>query len=328
LYTVVIEGGNYILQKSVDYGDSFSPVWTSNEEIVAIATSPTEPDVVYIATAYGVYKSSDGGITFGQPIQSPGVVTCLDVYPLQMNFYVIIIGTSEVDAADVWSWNELSLSWSPIGFNAAMENIYSLSSGLDKILAVACASESDSTGGVVAIGNEVGSATTVVSYYANSAWGGNASYNADAIYNSEATTGDIAFADNYNVAGISDFAFYFGINDTDTMVDTSGIYKFKTGPNTITRISQEAQVVTLDVMYDMPNARIIAGLTDGTVIRSLDGGVTWPTVSDQPTGSDFAYVLFNRRAFGPPGWYTLVRCHNGGLHQSYNQGNTWALIWP
>ncbi len=55
------------LFKSTDTGDTWKPLGKGLKNLAAVAINPRRPTEVYAATADGViFKSGDGGVTWGQ----------------------------------------------------------------------------------------------------------------------------------------------------------------------------------------------------------------------------------------------------------------------
>ena len=59
-----VKGPTYTLYKSTNGGYSWSYIGNVTNNIVDIATSPHDANLVYYATTSGVYRSNDGGKTF------------------------------------------------------------------------------------------------------------------------------------------------------------------------------------------------------------------------------------------------------------------------
>lgn len=354
LYTVVVNGTTHQLSKSTDGGDTFSATGVpSLSPIVAIATSPSDPAVVHFATATIVYKSNDGGTTFFALPTIPvnHSITALDAGQVPTGDYVVVGTTAPANTADVFLLYQRRLavdipvfqsdptlltegppasSWRNLHFNADMVAAYTLGSGLDRIVAVAIAPDFATSYAVVAVGNDSTGSATIISVSSGSVWGA-AIGNPAAPITGTATLGDIAFADDYDTT--TNPTFFFGINDTDVVNDASGVYKFQgvaaPGNSVVTLTSAAAQVVTVDVAGPVGVAYVLAGLTNDTVIRSMNGGATWLPASVQPAGSDNTYVVLanNPTTSGTTEAWSLVSGTAGGLSLSMDSGDIWDLIW-
>jgi photosystem II stability/assembly factor-like uncharacterized protein len=284
LYTCITSGTSYRLSKSVDGGHSFTATGAPDTEpVVAIAASSAEAGVVYFATATAVYKSTDTGAHFTALMAAPTgqTITALDVHSMGGSYYVVAIGTAVADSADVFFLDETEtpLAWHNLGFNNAAVASYGLTSGIDRVVAAAFAPDFDTSSVIVAVGNDA------------DVWDRFIANPASPITSNTATLGDIAFAGDWDMM-VSSY-FLFAINDSGAT--SGGVYLFqsKSTPNDsiLTRISPAAQVVSLDVAGPVAAAVILAGLSNGTVIRSSDGGQSWLLVNSQPAGSDYTYVV-------------------------------------
>ncbi len=82
-----------------------------NSRPIAVAVSPTEPGIIYLGTeTYGVYKSTDGGNTWGQ--MSNGLPPYLNGYqPVEK----VIIDPTRSDVAYAFVWNGYYVyKWQPL----------------------------------------------------------------------------------------------------------------------------------------------------------------------------------------------------------------------
>ncbi len=296
LYTCITSGTTHQLSRSIDGGHNFIATGAPDTgPIIAIATSSDEADVVYFATAATVYKSSDAGVNFTALTAAPAghTITALDVHCMGGSYYAVVIGTALADTADVFYLDETETppTWHNLDFNNTVVAAYGFGTGIDRLVAVAFAPDFDTSSVIVAVGNDTDTNATVVSVSVNDVWDRFIANPASPITNNTVTLGDIAFADDWDMM-VSSY-FFFAINDTAAM--SGGVYLFqsKSTPDDsiITLISPVAQVVSVDVAGPVASAVILAGLTNGMVIRSNDAGNNWLLVNRQPAGSDYTYVV-------------------------------------
>jgi len=138
----------YNLFKSTDDGYTWTPLWKipagdnpnggDDSRITTLILPQWEyADILYLATQYNVYKSTDGGRNFttigGQPAYGSGtnltnscLITSLDV-TIYKNDYLIVVGSRDADASDyggvyfydeserVPSWTDLRVGSSDAG---------------------------------------------------------------------------------------------------------------------------------------------------------------------------------------------------------------------
>ncbi|MCH7993214.1 MAG: hypothetical protein IIB57_02090 [Planctomycetes bacterium] len=129
------DGLTYRLYKSSDGGKSWTSPGSVTDNIVAIATAPNDAGTVYYATTTTVYRSSDGGQTFGQMGGNPGgagsnnvEITALDVASLDSG-HIIMAGTRDTDSGQyggVYTLDEaeIILNWTDSG--AGSYDIYAV----------------------------------------------------------------------------------------------------------------------------------------------------------------------------------------------------------
>ena len=316
--------GNKDVYKSTDGGRTWAVTgYNFAGAVVAIATSPSEANVVYVATAANIYKSTDAGASFVTLAAAPvgHAIASLDAARLN-GTYMVVVGTTVANIADVFVINEADAfpAWTNMGFNAAM------ATAVDTVVAVAFSPNFLLDRGIVAIGTDVGAPATYGSAkFGGAAWGGTIGNPAALAY--ACTAGDIAFPSDFNFA--TNPNFFFGINDAAAVA--GGVYLFQgvapPAASVTTLISAAAQIATLDVSGSVMAATIVAGTTGGTVLRSLNGGASWSPVLKQPTGTGTAFVALKYDDATQA--YTLVDdtpTAEGGLSLSVDSGATWNQI--
>lgn len=96
---------SYTLFKSKDGGYSWSHTGNVQDAVVDIAATPDDANLVYYATATGVYKSSDAGASFAPLPPNPGgaggnniEITSLSLARLG-NSRIVAVGTRDTDSS-------------------------------------------------------------------------------------------------------------------------------------------------------------------------------------------------------------------------------------
>ncbi|MDI6815237.1 MAG: hypothetical protein QMC90_04075, partial [Dehalococcoidales bacterium] len=301
--------------------------------IVAIATSPEEPNVIYVATAANVYKSVNGGASFTLVGAVPAgtTIVSLDVVKFAGR-YVVAIGNAATDNADVYTLDEAALlpAFVSAGFNAAYKTINDIP---DIIPAVAFTPDQTAGLSIVAIGSDtdLSPKTWVGVRVGGMAWGGTIGNTLDALA-STTTTGAIAFPAGFSIA--TNPNFFFGINDEVTALE--GVYMFQgvaapgNSVRTELKVGDGLNIVSLDVTGAFATATIIAGTNVGTVLRSVGvGGAQWvPEVTKKPSGATQTYVVIDYA--DPTKVFALVNGADGGFSLSLDTAlnfNQLSLIW-
>jgi len=343
---------NPILLKSTDFGRTWkklsaaSALLTATNYITAIAASPTEANVVYIAvtdtvaTASTVYKSVDGGTSWVSEVNMPvanGTISCMEVAKLAAN-YVVVAGTTGVVGASVYYMDESAVffSFQQVGtnsFNTAFIAAYG-GGGVNSILAVALSPSFATDRAVIAIGTD-GAQTGVLVDIFGGAWGG--TIGNPAVIAAVATNAAIAFPSDWNV--ITSANFFFGIR---TGAATGGVYRFigvsAPAASIINLLSSGAEpIVSLQVSGTILSSTILAGGSDNKIYRSTNAGASFgggAGPSEQPTGTapHNVYVIMKSDFATSNIAVALVAVTAGvaddqtGLNLSKDGGNLWAQV--
>jgi hypothetical protein len=181
---------------------------------------------------------------------------------------------------------------------------------------------------MVAIGSDAAGVlgTFVGVKVGGAAWGGNIGNTAAAIA-ATTTTGDIAFPTDFNIT--TNPNFFFGIDDTANVAE--GVYMFQGVPfpgasvaTATPSVAAANDVVSIDVSGAFAASVIVAGVQNGRVLRSLNGGSVWTPILKAPSGATQAWVAID--AADATKMLALVNGANGGLSVSTDSGTTWNQI--
>ncbi|XUX00275.1 MAG: hypothetical protein TUN42_10380 [Dehalogenimonas sp.] len=266
-YTNTVAAGAK-LSKSVDGGRTWTSVATpGNVALTAIATSPSEANVVYVATATAVWKSVDGGATFaGQPVGAIAGTTSLAV-GLLGGSYKVFAGT----ATGVYLFDE----------GVALNNNFVLFGGAGgNVLDVKLSPTFNTAAGIYAL---FADGTLQVS--TGGAW-----LTPAAVVKAGAfTAGEIGFSADFNLT--NNPVLFVGLNTA-----AGGVFRtIVTGTSAGgTQIGTITDVVTIDVTGSGVfggAVTIVAGTGTGTVSITSNAGVSGLTATAKNvTGGTPAFV--------------------------------------
>ena len=271
--------------KSTDDGHTWTAVGRQTTAIVDIACSPTDDDVIYIATATEVRASIDGGSTFTVRVAVTGeTITSIDIAELG-GIHMVLIGTSG------GSYNGHVYLYNEAAYPAALTD---MTAGSIDALAVAFSPDFSDDQGIFVAGLTSSTVLAIKNKLGAAAWGSSLA-NIDCVANNT-TMASIAFPDDFDSATIGMANWYIGYNGAGT---DEGVYWILgyLGASQKTRVSAQADIASLAVSGDAGGAaKILAGLTDATVIYTETGGAPWKTspatgLRKQPTGASNALVL-------------------------------------
>ncbi|MBN1368404.1 MAG: hypothetical protein JW967_10820, partial [Dehalococcoidales bacterium] len=292
-------GTAYTLFKSVDDGHSWSFTGGVADVIVDIVSPPDNANVVYYATASGVYKSNDGAATFLPLPVSPGgagmnniSITSFDVVRTG-SYYTVAVATRDTDAGEfggVYFYDEAkpASGWQ----NTAIGNVDVYKIAFTPVLLTGepC---------LVAVCHTESGTRVSTRLGLEDAWGHVVS---DAIIPvSSLVSADIAFPENFAI-NPDDFTVYLALNSG---TNTGDAYIFYGGfaPTATLCVDlnigkyygiNETDVASIAVSGNSHTGKLLAGLAgSGQVYSCGDGGAGWWTRSEKPpTGSYHTEVMF------------------------------------
>lgn len=332
LYTHA-DGLTYSLYKSSDGGKSWTSPGSVTDSIVDIATAPNDTETVYYATTAAVYRSGDGGQSFGQMGGNPGgagsnnlEITTLDVAgPDGGN--IIAAGTRDTDSGQyggVYTLDEaeIILNWTDSG--AGSYDVYAVAFSpnynIDRQLTAVVSDETE---------------TRVLTRAGGTGWG---AITGDAILGAGVAVGEgavIAFPDNYDGSAES----YLRFISIDTGGGNGDVYKITAvgAPDNSTATDLNVgdgygqgnlDITGLAVRGTGANTELLAGAAGSSqTYFSNDGGESWLRSRRGPTGGSKTRVLMGTEAGG--GEKTLYAATSGSesaFSVSGDEGRTWGQI--
>ncbi|MFC1932912.1 hypothetical protein ACFLXU_04710 [Chloroflexota bacterium] len=288
-------GTSYTLFKSTDAGYSWSHTGQVRDAIVDIATVSDDANVVYYATAAGIYKSDDANDGFILLPPNPGgagsdnvTITSIDVARLDGNS-IIAVGTRDTDDSQyggvyILDENEPFTGWTNtnIGNYDVLTIAFSPDYTADRQLVSIVTDEQD----------------TIVSTRIDDAdWG---SIIGDATIEGLApVSAAIAFPDNYDIT-TEEYVLFVAIDTGSGNGDVymvSGIWAPGSSAATDLDIGSaynlsNVDVTGLAVTGDTTAISLLAGAANSTrVYISTDSGSNWTRSKKAPTGQSKTYLL-------------------------------------
>ncbi len=303
LYAYVNHDGDDELFKSTDGGHTWDMLEDyTGGEVIDIAVSSVDPDVVFFATADAVYKTTDAGDKFKVKSTSgyvAGSITSMDVTYFN-DAYIIVIGAEDTTDGEVFLFDESETigSWSDLDV---------LLSG--DVLDVAVSPFFEEDRQIVAAVSD-GTDVIITTMVEGGSWNGDVA-DSESIPVTAATTASIVFPDDYDADPDSgDYMQFIGVGDGAGADGDVGVYLL-TGilydginDSPVTAMATETtlgaanfDVLELDIEGDGSSGTIVAGLDqpspytpvvapDGIaqVWRTDDGGNSWDEAVKPPSG--------------------------------------------
>jgi len=335
-----VTGNTYTLYRSTDGGTGWSHLGTVRDTIVGIAVSPVDTDRIYYATSSAVYRSTDGGRTFGLLAEGPGgsgtlnvEITSIDVACLDEN--IVAIGTMNADSSGfggVYTLDEKETIPFWVDTNIGSFDVYAVAFSPDYV----------SDGQLVAVITDE-TDTLVSAKTIGSGWGvhtGNALLDKDnsGVPSSVAVSAPavVAFPDNYEADPASgNSVLFIGII---TGTDEGDVYKISfseaLGSSTATDLDagydygyKNIDISGLDACGDARDSRLLAGAADSAdTFFSADGGQSWTSGRKGPTGGNGTLVLMAADFDETGTVYAATGGSDSAFSVSRDSGNTWNQV--
>jgi len=336
---------DYNLFKSTDDGYTWTPLWkipTSDKpsvsdptpKIIALLLPRWEyPDILYLATQYNVYKSTDGGEDFATVGARPAygsvtdttsscLITSFDVTYYQGSHW-LLLGSADADVGDYGgiyfydesqpftSWGDLRVGGGAAGTKYDVLDVAFSPNFADDMQVVAVVTDETDT--------------IITTKLGSSDWGatiGNA-----ILPDVVATGGCLAFPGDYDSSDVEDRYIQYAGLDAGVASAVYMVMGMGTPDSSLVLPmffpDPSKAVHSIVAAGEAFNATIVAGLTDGNVLSNGRASYTPPSVT--ATASDTCVAL---GGFYSSGYivYAGTSGTNGGLARSIDSGATFAQI--
>jgi photosystem II stability/assembly factor-like uncharacterized protein len=311
----------YQIFKSTDDGASWDMLddYEADEEIVDIAASPVDEEVVYFASTAAVYRTTDGGEEFNSMSVTgyTGTITSVDVTYFN-DAHIVVISTDGAPG-DVYTFDEGETfgSWddrdATTGTQDALDAVFSPYFEEDRQIAA-----------VITDGTNVWVTTAVE----GGAWNGDVADSGN-IEVAGATKARLAFPADYDADPDSGDYVQFLAIAAGGGDDDAGIYMIDgvevgSGSSVATPMEEGYDAYSIDVEGDASSANIIYGLetdaaNDAMVRYSTDGGDEFDPAYKEPSGASNCQVLLEGDMA-----YAGTSGANSAFSVSSDAGDTWS----
>jgi hypothetical protein len=319
------DGPTQALFRSTDNGVSWSVVRTLTTAVVGMAASPSDPAVLYYATADTVCRSPDGGASFVTLQSAPGGsgqgnrrITSLAV--TRAEGWVAAVGVADDDPGEyggVWTMaeNTGTFTWSDTAAGPLDVFAVAFSPGYptDRMLAAAATDETD---------------TFVMFRSGDLPWNtlaGPAALHPDTGSGSVAATG-AALA--FTGGGTEPPVVFAGIA---TGTGSGDVYRVNAGTGAATDLDAgsagglpDLDIAALGVAGGGAQTTVLAGSSGGTIVyTSRDAGLTWAASLKSPSGTSVTSLLAAPDGPAAPPLLAATAGTGSGLSRSMDAGLTW-----
>ncbi|MBN1190957.1 MAG: hypothetical protein JXA46_14475 [Dehalococcoidales bacterium] len=289
-------GTQFRLFKSADGGLSWAYTGRVQSEIVDIAVSPSDPEIVYYATSASVYRSADAGNNFDSLALSPGGAgnNGLEIVSIDVTSF----DDSQRIAAGVCDRAEGRYGGVYLLDESLSEDWVDLEIGSYDVYCVAFSPRYASDRQIVAVASN--ETDTVVTTDINGMGWGNQAGDAR-LHSLKPLSAAIAFPEDYNADVAS--GQYIQFIALDSGSGLGGVYRLeaRSSPAASEIIDLNAgsregagnrDIASLAVKGQAAGAFIMAGMADAAgLYLSEDGGSSWNLSVKNPTGDSDTCVL-------------------------------------
>jgi hypothetical protein len=281
LYTYKLEVTTHRLMKSTDKGVTWLETDYDGGGIVAIISSKTDAETVYVTDGSHVYQSGDGGDNFAElgaasfpALDANESVTCLDVGYDNSGHPFIFIGTADTDGGDFGNiyylgGADFTARWTDFGANY---DVYS----------VACSPDFGNDYRTVALVTDGTHTYTINNYGAAGVW----THPAELLENNVSSFAASAAS---RICFPSDFAqtneLFIGVG-AGGHGDIYGVIE-----ESAHDLGVNADIISLEVAGGAGHSQLLAGGTAGKIWYSRDAGESWGLSKKAPTGNGLTHVL-------------------------------------
>ena len=282
LYAYKVEDTTYHLMKSTDEGRTWEQTEYEGGAIAAIACSHLDADIIYLTDGSFVYKSDDGGEGFDTvgngslpTLDANESIVCLDVGYDGNDDPLVVIGTADTDGGDfghIYCLAEADFGANWTGLEAGNFDVYSIAGSPDfknhpQIIALA----TDETH------------TYIINNYGLV---GDWSHRIELLEDNASSFVSTAAS---RLCFSPDFDQFYELHVGVAAAGNGGVYRVNEGE--AYDLGLDADIISLDLVGEVGQSRLLAGGTAGKVWYSTDDGESWDLSPKAPSGDGLTYVV-------------------------------------
>jgi len=314
LYAYCLDGTTRRLMKSTDKGGTWAETKYSGGAIVGIVGSRVDAKTIYITDGSHVYQSNDVGATFAKvgagsfpALDTNESVTCLDVGYDANNNPFIFIGTADADEDNFGSIHYIA----PADFGARWTD---LKAGNYDVHAIAGSPDFGNDSQIIALVTDEAHTYIINNYGIVDDWSDPVELLKNNVSRFAATAASrLCFPDDFT----QNYELFVGV----TAAGNGDVYQV-TEDNAY-ELGVNADIVSLDLVGEVGDTRLLAGGTAGKVWYSPDDGESWVSSKKAPTGDGLTYVLMAADFADSGIAYTATSGIESAFSVSRDGGVTW-----
>ncbi len=282
LYADKVKNTTHHLMKSTDEGCTWEQTEYEGGAIAAIACSRLDADIIYLTDGSLVYKSDDGGEGFEAvgggslpTLDGNEFIICLDVGYVGNDDPIIFIGTADIDGGEFGhiyylTEAEFGASWSDM--QATGYDVYS----------IACSPDFKDQHQIIALATDETRTYIINNYGVVGDW----SHRIELLEDNAASLAATAAS---RLCFYPDFNQFYEILVGITAAGSGDVYRVNQGE--AYDLGLDADVISLDLVGEVGQSRLLAGGTTGQVWYSPDDGQSWNLSPKAPSGDGLTYVV-------------------------------------
>ena len=282
LYAYKLEGTTHHLMKSTDEGHTWSETEYDGGAIADIACSWIDADTIYLTDGSHVYKSDDAGEGFDKvgdgtlpALDANESIACLDVGYDDNDDPVVFIGTADIDGGDFGSVYYLAEA----DFGAKWTD---LKTGNYDVHSIACSPYFDKDSLLIALVTDETHTYIINNYGVLGDW----SHRIELL---EDNTSSFVVTAASRIGFLDDFDEIYELFVGVAVAGNGDVYRVSEGE--AHDLGVDADIISLDLVGEVGDTRLLAGGTSGKVWYSTDDGESWDSSKKAPSGDGLTYVV-------------------------------------
>ncbi len=312
LYAYNFDGTTHHLMKSTDGGCTWEQTDYDGGAIADIAGSRIDAETIYLTDGSHVYKSDDGGDSFDKvgygsfpALDANESVACLDVGYNGNDDPFVLIGTADKDNfGGVYCIAEADFGARWADLKVGSYDVYS----------IACSPDFAQDYRVMALVTDETHTYIINNYGVLGDW----SYPVELVENNASSfavsaASRICFPSNFGEI----YEFFVGV----VAVGNGDVYRVT--EEDAYDLGVDADIISLDLIGEIGDTRLLAGGTAGKVWYSTDDGESWDSSQKAPSGDGLTYVVMAADFANSSIAYAATSSTESAFSISRDGGVTW-----